>query len=191
MAISKVVFGGDVLLDLTSDTLTADKALKGYTFHGADGEPKVGSCEYDVDSSDATSAVAEVLKGKTFAAKGKMYTGTMPNNGAVSGAIKSKDEIYKVPQGYHDGSGEVKIDGTEREKLIPANIRNGVTVLGVTGTMSSSEGVKPQAKTATPKKTEQVILPDNGYTHLSQVTVNPIPYTESTNAAGGKTVNIG
>ena len=38
---------------------------------------------------------------------------------------------------------------------------------------------------------EQVILPDSGYTHLSQVTVEAIPYVESDNSAGGKTVTIG
>ena len=191
MAISKVVYGGDTLIDLTPDTLTPDKALKGYTFHGADGEEKNGTCTYDVDSSGATAAVAEVLAGKTFAAKGKINTGTMPNNGAVSGSISTKAGAYTVPQGYHDGSGKVQIASTEQAKLIPANIRSGVTVLGVAGTMSASEGVKAQSKTATPSKNEQVILPDNGYTHLAQVTVNPIPYTESANSAGGVTATIG
>ena len=37
----------------------------------------------------------------------------------------------------------------------------------------------------------QQVLPDEGYNCLSQVTVNKIPYTESDNAAGGKTVTIG
>ena len=191
MAVSKVVYGGETLIDLTPDTLTPDKALKGYTFHGADGEEKTGTCTYDVDSSGATAAVAEVLVGKTFGAKGKINTGTMPNNGAVSGTISTKAGAYIVPQGYHDGSGKVQIVSTEQAKIIPANIREGVTILGVAGSMSASEGVKAQSKTATPTKNEQVILPDSGYTHLAQVTVNPIPYSESANSAGGVTVTIG
>ena len=64
-------------------------------------------------------------------------------------------------------------------------------MLGVTGTMSSSEGIDAQAKTVTPTMAEQVVLPDSGYTHLSQVTVRSIPYSESANAAGGITVTIG
>ena len=36
-AISKVVFGGNTLIDLTQDTVVADKLLQGYTAHGADG----------------------------------------------------------------------------------------------------------------------------------------------------------
>ena len=38
MAISKVVYGGNTLIDLTADTVKADKILKSYTAHGADGE---------------------------------------------------------------------------------------------------------------------------------------------------------
>ena len=35
-AISKVVFGGNTLIDLTQDTVVADKLLQGYTAHGVD-----------------------------------------------------------------------------------------------------------------------------------------------------------
>lgn len=191
MGKSKVVFGGDVLIDLTADTITPDKALKGFTFHGADGEEKTGTCTFDADTSGATAAVAEVLSGKTFGAKGRINTGTMPNNGAVSGTISQKDGQYTVPQGYHDGSGKVQIASAERQKIVPANIREGVTILGVAGSMSASEGVNAQSKTVTPTTEEQVVLPDSGYTHLAQVTVHPIPYTESANSAGGTTVTIG
>ena len=58
MGRSKVVLGGEVLIDLTGDTITKDKLLKGYTAHGADGEELVGECEFDVDSSQATAAQA-------------------------------------------------------------------------------------------------------------------------------------
>ena len=191
MAVSKVIYGGRTLIDLTADTLTPDKALKGYTFHGPDGEEKEGSCTYDVDSSGATAAVAEVLAGKTFGAKGKINTGTMKNNAAVSGTISEKAGVYTVPQGYHDGSGKVQIASTEQAKIIPANIREGITVLGVTGTMSGSEDSKPQAKTVTPSTEAQTVIPDSGYNCLSQVTVAAIPYEETDNSAGGKTVTIG
>ena len=66
-----------------------------------------------------------------------------------------------------------------------------MTILGVTGTMSGTEGAKAQAKTVTPTTAVQNVLPDAGYNYLSQVTVNAIPYVESENAAGGTTVTIG
>lgn len=191
MAISKVVYGGKTLIDLTADTLTKDKLLKGYTAHGADGEPIEGACEFDANTQDATATAAEILSGKAAYNKGNKLIGTMPNNGAVAGAINTKDGLYTVPQGYHDGSGKVGIDVTEQAKLNPANIRAGVTILGVAGEMSGTEDANPQAKEVTPSAVEQVVLPDEGYNYLSQVTVKAIPYVESDNSAGGKTVTIG
>lgn len=192
MAISKIIYGGNTLLDLTPDTVTADKLLEGVKAHGADGEPIVGTCTYDADTQDATATAAEILAGKTAYNKGNKVTGTMKNNGAVAGKITTKDGAYTVPQGYHDGSGKVEIDSTEKAKLTPANIREGITILGVTGNMSGNENEKPQSKTVTPSLTaDQTILPDSGYTCLSQVVVKKVPYNESDNSAGGKTVTIG
>lgn len=191
MSINKVVYGGKTLIDLTGDTVTEDKLLSGITAHGKDGELVTGVCTFDVDSNDATAAVAEILKGKTAYARGTKLVGTMPNNGAVTGKIITKDGSYTIPQGYHDGSGKVGIDATEKAKILAQNIREGVTILGVKGSMSGSEGVKAQAKTVIPSSVQQTILPDTGYTHLSQVTVEKIPYVESENSAGGTTVTIG
>lgn len=189
--VNKVVYGGEVLIDLTGDTVTADKVLKGYTAHDKSGETITGTCNYDVDSEDATVAVAEMLIGKTAYARGSKITGTMPNNGAVKESISTKAQEVTIAQGYHDGSGKIAISSTEQAKIIATNIRNGVTILGVTGTMSGTEGAKAQAKTVTPTTAVQNVLPDTGYNYLSQVTVNAIPYVESENAAGGTTVTIG
>ena len=189
---SKVVLAnGEVLMDLSGDTVDAEHVLAGFTFHGKDGAPGTGSCSYDSDTSEDTAAVGEILKGKTAHARGTMLTGTMPNNGAVSGKIATRDGVYNVPQGYHDGSGSVGIDETEKGKIIPSNIRQGVNILGVVGTMTGSESEKKQAKTVAPQFAEQTVLPDSEYTCLSQVTVSAIPVVYSDNAAGGKTVTIG
>ena len=190
MAISKIIYGGDVLLDLTADTVTAEHLIKGYTAHGADGERITGTNDWDSNTQDATAADAEILLGKTAYVKGTKKTGTMPNNGAVAGVIALAAGAYSVPQGYHDGSGKVSIDAAEQAKLIPENIREGVSVLGVTGTMTGAESVTSQAREATPATAEQVILPEPGYNYLSQVKVKAIPYVESDNSAGGKTVTI-
>lgn len=188
---SKVIFNGEVLIDLTADTVTADKLLKGITAHGKDGAPITGTCDWDAATGDATAAAAEILAGKTAYVKGKKVSGTMPNRGAVAGKISTKAGAYTVPQGYHDGSGKVTIDSTEQAKLIPTNIREGVTVLGVEGAMSGSEDMKPQSKSVTPKASAQTVLPDEDYNCLSQVEVAAIPYAVSDNTSGGKTVTIG
>lgn len=189
--VNKVVYGGTILIDLTGDTVTADKVLTGYTAHDKSGATITGTCNYDVNSEDATVAVAEMLNGKTAYARGSKITGTMPNNGAVTKSISTKTQEVSIAQGYHDGSGKVSISSTEQAKIIPTNIRDGVTILGVTGTMSGTEGAKAQAKTVTPTTAVQNVLPDEGYNYLSQVTVNAIPYVESDNSAGGTTVTIG
>lgn len=191
MAISKVVYGGNTLIDLTADTITAEKLLVGATAHGADGEKINGECNFDANTQDATATAAEILSGKTAYNKGNKITGAMKNNGAVSGVISTREGQYTVPQGYHDGSGKVQIDAIEQAKIIPSNIRDGVSILGVEGTMSGTEGAKPQAKTVTPSTEAQTVLPDAGYNYLSQVTVNAIPYEETDNSAGGITVTIG
>lgn len=193
MGYSKVIYGGKVLIDLTSDTVAADKLLQGFTAHGADGELVNGTCTFDSNTQDATAKAAEILSGKTAYVKGSKVGGTMVNRGAVSGTISTKTGQYTVPQGFHDGSGKVGIDAAEQAKLIPENIRDGITILGIEGTMSGTEDAKPQAKTVTPSTKQQVVSPDteSGYNFLSQVTVLPIPYEESENLAGGMTVTIG
>lgn len=191
MAISKVIYGGNTLIDLTGDTVVADKLLKGYKAHGANGEVVNGACTFDADTSDATATDAEILAGEVAYVRGTKITGKMKNNGAVTGTISAKDGIYTIPQGYHDGSGKVAISDTEQAKIVGSNIREGVTILGVAGTMSSTEGEKAQEKSVTPSTEEQTIVPDAGFTCLSSVTVAAIPYVESDNAAGGTTVTIG
>lgn len=189
--INKVVYGGNVLIDLTGDDVTANDVLSGKKFHLPSGASGTGSCTYDADTSDATAVAAEILATKTAYKNGEKITGTMTNNGAVTGTISTRDGEYTIPQGYHDGSGKVGIAATEQAKIIATNIREGITILGVEGTMSGSEGMSAQAKTVTPSTTSQVVMPDSPtYNCLSQVTVNAIPYTETDNAAGGKTVTI-
>ena len=187
---NKVIFGDTVLIDLTADTVTPDKILAGFTAHDQSGAAITGTCEFDVDSGDATVQVAEILKSKTAYARGAKLTGTMPNNGAVSLTISTVNGAVTIPQGYHDGSGKVQILDTEKAKLIASNIKQGITILGVTGTLEPSSSVKVHAKTVTPATTAQTVLPDSGYDYLSQVTVNAIPYVETDNSAGGKTVTI-
>lgn len=187
--VNKVVYGGNTLIDLTGDDVAASDVLSGKLFHLPSGAQGTGACTYDADTSDATATAAEILLSKTAYKNGAKLTGTMPNNGAVSGTISTVAGEYTVPQGYHDGSGKVSIDATEQAKIIAGNIKSGVEILGVTGTYTG-ESITAQSKSVTPTTSQQVVTPDQGYDYLSQVTVAAIPYTETDNAAGGKTVTI-
>lgn len=189
MAKNKIIYGNTVLIDLTSDTVEASKLSYGYTAHDRAGDIITGTNTFDADTSDATATASEILATKTAYVNGSKITGTMPNRGAVSGTISTVAQSYSIAEGYHDGSGTVEIDSTEQAKIIASNIKDGVQILGVTGTYTG-EGVTAQAKTATPYTTSQVITPDVGYDYLSQVTVNAIYYNETANAYG-TTVTIG
>ena len=192
MANNKIVYGNTVLLDLTDCNLgqsDGNQILSGKTAYGRDGEKITGTCTYDADTSGATATASEILYGQTAYVGGQLVTGTMPNNGGVSGEIDDLSTPYVVPAGYHDGSGTVSVESTEAAKIIPGNIKEGVEILGVTGTYTG-ETVTAQAKTATPYTTQQVVLPDVNYDYLSQVTVEPIYYNETANAYG-TTVTIG
>ena len=188
--VNKVVYGGDTLIDLTGDDVQASDVLAGKKFHLPSGASGTGTCDYDADTSDATAVAAEILSGKTAYKNGEKLTGTMPNNGGTNVTVTGLSGTT-IPAGYSDGSAKAVIDSASASALIAANIRESITILGVTGTMSGSESVHAQAKTATPSTSQQVITPDSPtYNYLSQVTVAAIPYTETDNAAGGKTVTI-
>lgn len=160
--INKVIYGTEVLIDLTGDTVVADKLMSGYVAHDKSGAPITGTCDFDVNTQDATATAAELLSGKTAYVRGTKITGTMPNKGAVTGEIDSVDENYT----------------------------SGIEILGVTGTYSG-ESITAQSKTAVPSLSTQTIQPDTGYDYLSAVTISPIPYTETENSAGGLTATIG
>lgn len=189
--ISKLIYYGKTLFDLTGDTVEPTKVLKDYSFHDKTGAPQTGTCTYDADTSEATATENSMIDGVTAFARGSKITGKIPNKGAVNVEISRADDEIAIDYGVHDGSGVVRISAAEKAKLIAANIRAGVTLLGIVGTMSGSEGVKAQSKTVTPSKDGTEILPDDGYTHLASVVINAIPYIESDNAAGGITVTIG
>lgn len=187
----KIVLGtGEVLMDLTADTVDPSKLLYGETAHDKAGDPITGACTYDADTSDATATAAEILNGSTAYVNGVKVTGSMPNRGGVTGTISTVAGTYTIPQGYHDGSGSVAIDSTEQAKIIAGNIKAGVEMLGVTGTYSG-EAISAQSKSVTSSFSAQTVLPDSGYDYLSQVTVAAMPITRVLNAAGGYTVTIG
>ena len=98
--------------------------------------PKSGSGTakfYDTASADITSA--DVLTGKTGYGPSGSVSGSMANNGSTSGTISTRAGTVTVPAGYTTG-GTVSISSTEQSKIIASNIKSGVTLLGVAGSLS-------------------------------------------------------
>ena len=189
MAINKVIYGGNTLIDLTDTSAVASDVLSGKYFYGRDGVKTEGTCTYNADTSDATAVAADILSGSTAYVNGNKINGTMVNNGAVTGTITTKAQQYSIPVGYHDGSGKVSISTTEQNKIIASNIKSGITILGVEGTYSGEAVAVEANKNVTPATTQQVVTPSTGYDYLAQVTVAAITYVESANTYG-TTVSI-
>ena len=189
--VNKVVYGGDTLIDLTQDTVTAEKLMSGYTAHDRSGAPITGSCTYDADTSDADAVASEILSGKTGYVNGSKVTGTMPNRGGNNVTISTKSGTA-ISNGYYDGSGKAVIDSTSATNLVASNIRNGVSILGVTGTLSAEDTLTVGPVSVTPYTTAQTVTAaGESLDYITQVTVAAIAYAETDNTAGGKTVTIG
>lgn len=139
MGINKIYFGNRLLIDLTKDTVSEGSLLYGKTAHDKTGSVIRGTCRFDVDSSDATATKDDILEGLTAYIKGSKINGTMVNQGSVYELFRNKDDVYIIPKGYHDGTGLIEISQEEKEKIIPENILEGITILGVEGVAKPSE----------------------------------------------------
>lgn len=186
---NKVVVNGETLIDLTEDSVKAEHLKLGETAHGKDGAPIVGTNTFDADTSDATASADEILNGKTAYKGGVKIVGTMPNKEGNNVEI-SDLEGTTIPKGYYDGSGKAKISDAEAAKLIPGNIREGITILGVEGTHEGEEHIEAEAIEVTSTFEEQTVTPSEGK-YISEVKVKAIPVSYVDNAAGGQTCTIG
>lgn len=87
------------------------------------------------DTSAATATAAHVLTGDTFFGASGEATGSMPSNGSTGGTISTKAGTVTIPAGYTSG-GTVSIASTEQAKIVASNIKSGVTLLGVAGSLA-------------------------------------------------------
>lgn len=188
---NKVVYNGQTLIDLTADTAVATDVASGKYFHLASGERVAGTNTFDADTSDANATAGEILSTKTAYVNGNKITGSMPNNGAANVTVTGTSGT-SIPAGYYDGSGKAVIDSTSASALTANNIRQGVTILGVQGSLSPEDDLTVGPVSATPTGSQQVITAaSQNLDYITQVTVAAIPYTETDNAQGGVTVVIG
>lgn len=87
------------------------------------------------DASQTDASASDVLSGKVFVRGSGEDTGTMTNNGSTGGDISTKAGTVTIPAGYTSG-GTVQISAAEQAKVIASNIKSGVTLLGVAGSLS-------------------------------------------------------
>lgn len=92
MANNKVVLSdGTVLMDISSDTVTVDTLLSGYTAHDCHGNQITGAATSGGSTSDATATESDIAKGKTAYVKGAKVTGTLTDIAAGNSFIMTDD----------------------------------------------------------------------------------------------------
>ena len=98
-----------------------------------------------IASLGGNATAADVLTGKTFSSDsaGRAIAGTMTNRGAVTSTITTQGGQYTIPQGYHSGSGKVT---ASFPNLIPENVKAGVNIGGVVGTLEGKKFVQGSVK---------------------------------------------
>lgn len=155
--VNKIVFGKDVLIDLTSDTVTPQTLIENVKAHNR---------------------------------KGEIISGTIVDRGNSNVEITSLTTFDTIPEGYYNGQGSISLVDDTLKKYLSENVREGVTILGVEGTLAPGYGTTYQEKTVTPSVSRQEVIPDEDFDGLSKVIVMEIPYREIDNSAGGQTAYI-
>lgn len=87
------------------------------------------------DTAGANVSAGDLLTGKTAFGSSGEISGSMANNGSTDGTISTKAGTVNIPAGYTSG-GTVGISSTEQAKIIASNIKSGVTLLGVAGSLA-------------------------------------------------------
>jgi hypothetical protein len=121
-------------VDLSGVTAVAADVLAPKVFVNSAGEEVTGTMPPPVNLSGVTAGASDVLTGKVIVnSSGVEVAGSMPNVGAENDVISAKATVIHPPQGYHNGLGAIQISSTEQAKIIAANIKRGITILGVLG----------------------------------------------------------
>lgn len=114
MGVSKVNFGGDTLIDLTNDSVTAGMLAKGATAHNAAGEQIVG----------------------TLDVKGTFYVTLTKGNGNSATADKTPKEVYAA---YAAGYAVYALVKFTTGKMIGSDTSSTQVILSLTCALSDSE----------------------------------------------------
>lgn len=123
------------------------------------------------------------LKSVTVNAISKTYVGSgITKKAAATYTPGTSNQTIGANQ-YLSGAQTIKGDSN----LVAGNIRSGVSIFGVTGTVVASSP-NLQNKTVTPRASSQTVKPDSGYDGLKQVTVSGDANLVSGNIISGKTI---
>lgn len=131
MAYNKVIYGGNTLIDLTSDTITADKLAQGYTAHDRTGTVITGTMDSSSilieDTTDEHGGTIRTITGKVVQLQTKTITPT------------NQTQVVDPDEGY-DGFSQITVNAggstinNQDKSVTPSESQQSVTAdSGYTG----------------------------------------------------------
>ena len=174
MGVSKVIINGVTKIDITGDTVAANKLLTGYTAHGADGESVSGSIA-SKSSTDLT------VSGDTVTAPAGYYSSSASKAVASGSATTPATSITANPTiSVNSSTGVISASVSASESVTPT-VSAGYVSSGTAGTISVSgsntSALSTQAgATVSPTESEQTAVAAGKYT-LGAVKVGAISST--------------
>lgn len=132
----KILQGNKTIQILGDEDLIAENIKKDVDIFGV-----VGTLE-SLDTSDATATAATIREGYTAYVNGEKITGTIPDYGEHTYIPTTEDQVYGYGT-YITGPQTIKGD----VNLIPENIKSGISIFNVEGTLE--EGIDTSDATAT------------------------------------------
>lgn len=175
--VNKVVYGSSTLIDLTSDTITAENVIEGYTFHGADGSAVVGALRHMTDeevdaitggggsgSEVTVEPLAVTANGTYTAPSGTAYSPVTVAVPTPAPSLQSKSVTPSTsqqtvsPDSGYDGLSSVTVGAIPSEYIVPS----GSETKTANGTYDVTALAELVVNVASPVKTATGTFTGNG-----------------------------
>lgn len=151
-----------------------------------------GAAKLQKKTVTPTESQQVITPDDTYDGLSKVTVGAISKTHVGSGVTKKSAATYTPGTSNQTIGANQYLSGAQTIKgdsnLVAGNIRSGVSIFGVTGTVVAASSPNLQAKTVTPGTSSQTVRPDSGYDGLSQVVVSGDYDLVSGNIISGKTI---